>query len=153
MIAAESRTAKEFAFGFDEPFEHLVFSRTQPVSGWLVDTSGEPINGIRVIATKRLRPCRVVRARRKRSRHDIGAAFPAIPAAESSGFYVNVPLRAGANRVLFQVQDARKCWRTFFDAEIKAVPFDFLLRLGLTNVHEHLRTRRQHRRRRSVASS
>jgi glycosyltransferase involved in cell wall biosynthesis len=153
MMAAERRTAEEFAFGFDEPFEPLVFSRTRPVSGWLIDTSGEPIHGIRVIVTKCLRPRHVVRARRKRSRPDIGAAFPAIPAAESSGFYVNVPLRAGANRLLFQVQDARKCWRTFFNAEIKAVPLDFLLGLGLTNLHEHLRTRPQHRRRRSVASS
>jgi glycosyltransferase involved in cell wall biosynthesis len=153
MMAAERRTAQEFAFGFDEPFEPLVFSRARPVSGWLVDTSGEPIHGIRVIATKRLRPRRVVRARRKRSRPDIGAAFPAIPAAESSGFYVDVPLRAGDNRLLFQVQDARKRWRTFFNAEIKAVPLDFLLRLGLTNLHEHLRVRRQLRRRRSVALS
>ena len=153
MMLAEKRTAEEFAFGFDDPFEPLVFSRARPVSGWLVDTSGEPIHGIRVIATKRLRPRHVVRARRKRSRPDIGAAFPAIPAAESSGFYVNVPLRAGGNRLLFQVQDARKRWRTFFNAEIKAVPLDFLLRLGLTNLHEHLRTRRQYGRRRSVASS
>ena len=153
MIAAESRTAEEFAFGFDEPFEHLVFSRTRPVSGWLVDTSGEPIHGIRVIVTKRLRPRRVVRARRKRSRPDIGAAFPAIPAAGSSGFYVNVPLRAGRNSLLFQVQDARKCWRTFFTAEIKAAPLEFLLGLGLTNLHEHLRTRSQYRRDCSVARS
>jgi len=153
MMAAEGRTAEEFAFGFDEPFEPLVLSRTRPINGWLVDTSGEPINGIRVIATKRLRPRHVVRARRKRSRPDIGAAFPAIPAAESSGFYINVPLRVGANHLLFQVQDARKCWRTFFDAEIKAVPLDFLLRLGLTNLHEHLRTRIQHHRHRSVAAS
>jgi len=152
-MAAEGRTAEEFAFGFDEPFEPLVLSRTRPINGWLVDTSGEPINGIRVIATKRLRPRHVVRARRKRSRPDIGAAFPAIPAAESSGFYINVPLRVGANHLLFQVQDARKCWRTFFDAEIKAVPLDFLLRLGLTNLHEHLRTRIQHHRHRSVAAS
>ncbi|PYI77396.1 MAG: hypothetical protein DMF01_01450, partial [Verrucomicrobia bacterium] len=120
MMAAEGRIAEEFAFGFDEPFEPLVLSRTRPINGWLVDTSGGPINGT---------------------------------AAESSGFYVNVPLRAGANRLLFQVQDARKCWRTFFTAEIKAMPLDFLLRLGLTNLHEHLRTRRPHRRRRSPASS
>jgi len=152
-MATESRTAEEFAFGFDEPFEPLVFSRTRSVSGWLVDMSGEPIRGIRVIVTKRLRPRHVVRARRKRSRPDIGAAFPAIPAAESSGFYVDVPLRAGANRLLFQVQDARSCWRTFFTAEVKAAPLEFLLRLGLTNLHEHLRTRRQYRRDGSVARS
>ena len=113
-MAAEKRTAEEFAFGFDEPFEPLVFSRTRPVSGWLVDTSGEPIHGIRVIVTKRLRPRHVVRARRKRSRPDIGAAFPAIPAAESSGFYVNVPLRAGGNRLLFQVPRCAKMLAHFF---------------------------------------
>jgi glycosyltransferase involved in cell wall biosynthesis len=153
MMAAERRTAEEFAFGFDEPFEPLVLSRTRSISGWLVDTSGEPINGIRVIATKRLRPRRVVRARRKRSRPDIGAAFPSVPAAESSGFYINVPLRVGVNRLRFQVQDARKRWRTFFDAEVKAVPLDFLLRLRLTNLHEHLRARVQHHRHRSFAVS
>src|SRR5207244_13142770 len=145
-MATESRTAEEFAFGFDEPFEALVFSRTRPVSGGLVDTSGEPIHGIRVIATKRLRPHRVVRARRKRSRPDIGAAFPAVPAAESSGFSVNVALRTGGNRLLFQVQDARNCWRTFFTAEIRAPTLEFLLRRGLSNRQRQLRTRPRYRR-------
>jgi len=58
--------------------------------------------------------------------------LPGDTAGRSSGFYVNVPLRAGGNRLLFQVQDARNCWRTFFTAEIKAAPLEFLLELVLT---------------------
>ena len=57
MMAAEGRTAEEFAFGFDEPFEPLVLSRTRPINGWLVDTSGEPING-NCHQTSAATPCR-----------------------------------------------------------------------------------------------
>ena len=41
----------------------------------------------------------------------------------------------------------------FFQCRDQAVPLDFLLRLGLTNLHDNLRTRRWHRRRRSPAPS
>ncbi|MBV9010105.1 MAG: glycosyltransferase [Verrucomicrobia bacterium] len=138
IAAAHSAAKEEFAFGFDEPVESIAFSRSPAVRGWLVNTTGASIHGIRVVTTKALRPRRTARARRKRQRPDIAAAFPHIPAAESSGFQVELPLRTGWNSIAFQAQDAGGRWRTFFEHGIRVLPLEFLRRARLNNVHARI---------------
>jgi GT2 family glycosyltransferase len=127
----------EFAYGFDDPITPVTFTRALGISGWLVNVKARPIHGIRLIARNGLWPRRVKRARRKRSRPDIGAAFPDVPDAGGSGFLIQIQLRSGRNEISIQVQDERKHWRTFFSATIKVLPFDILEKIGLPNVRHH----------------
>src|SRR5438477_603148 len=76
----------EFAYGFDDPVAAVTFTRALRISGWLVNVKARPIHGIRLIARNSLWPRQVKRARRKRSRLDIAAAFPDVPDAGASGF-------------------------------------------------------------------
>jgi hypothetical protein len=104
----------EFAFGFDETIEPIALARAMQISGWLVDTGGQPIHGIREIMRMRLRPRWTKRARRKRNRPDVAAQFPEASDAQTSGFLVELPLRVGRNEIILRVQDRERRWRTFF---------------------------------------
>jgi glycosyltransferase involved in cell wall biosynthesis len=127
----------EFAYGFDDPIAPVTFTRALRISGWLVNVKARPIHGIRLIARNSLWPRQVKRARRKRSRLDIAAAFPDVPDAVASGFLLEIRLRSGRNKLSIQVQDEQKQWRTFFNATIKVLPFDLLEKIGLPNVRDH----------------
>ncbi len=127
----------EFAYGFDDPIAAVTFTRALRISGWLVNVKARPIHGIRLIARNSLWPRQIRRARRKRSRLDIAAAFPDVPDAGASGFLIEIQLRSGRNEVSLQVQDEQKQWRTYFNATIKVLPFDLLEKIGLPNVRDH----------------
>ena len=125
-----SRTFEdEFAYGFDDPIDTVSYSRAVRISGWLVNVKAQPIHGIRLIARNGLWPCRVTRARRKRSRPDVALEFPDVPDARASGFLIETQLRSGRNQISIQVQDEQKRWRTFFSTAIKVFPLDLLEKL------------------------
>jgi GT2 family glycosyltransferase len=126
----------EFAYGFDDPIEAVSYTRALRISGWLVNTQARPIHGIRVIACHGFWPGRVVRARRKRSRPDVAAEFQGVPGAGASGFLIEMRLHSGRNEISMQVQDERKCWRTFFHTRIRVFPLDLLTTFGLPNVRD-----------------
>ena len=135
----------EFAYGFDDPIAPVTFTRALRISGWLVNVKARPIHGIRLIARNSLWPRQVRRARRKRSRPDIAAAFPDVPDAVASGFLLEIRLRSGRNELSLQVQDEQKQWRTYFNATIKVLPFDLIEKIGLPNVRDHFISKFQRR--------
>ena len=142
-----SRTFEdEFAYGFDDPIDTVSYSRAVRISGWLVNVKAQPIHGIRLIARNGLWPRRVTRARRKRSRPDVGLEFPDVPDARASGFLIETQLRSGRNQISLQVQDEQKRWRTFFCTAIKVLPLDLLEKVGFPNVRDHFADKLQHRR-------
>ena len=142
-----SRTFEdEFAYGFDDPIDTVSYSRAVRISGWLVNIKAQPVHGIRLIARNSLWPRRLARARRKRSRPDVGLEFPDVPDARASGFLIETQLRSGRNQLSIQVQDEQKKWRTFFKTTIKVLPLDLLEKAGFPNVRDHLADKLQHRR-------
>jgi glycosyltransferase involved in cell wall biosynthesis len=149
-VNSSANLESEFRFGFDDPIGSVSFTRTFRLSGWLVNTKGKSINGIRLVARNSLWPRRVVRGRRKRSRPDVAAQFPDLPDTYASGFLIEAKLRPGCNRLLLQVQDHERHWRTFFSAELRILPLDYLRTIGLQNVHDHLLAHLQIRQRRKL---
>ena len=135
----------EFAYGFDDPIAGVTFTRALRISGWLVNVKARPIHGIRLIARNSLWPRQVRRARRKRSRPDIAAAFPDVPDAVASGFLLEIRLRSARSELSLQVQDEQKQWRTYFNATIKVLPFDLIEKIGLPNVRDHFISKFQRR--------
>jgi hypothetical protein len=82
--------------------EPLVFDELA-LSGWLLHRDGKPINGIRAIVKRKFARRKIVRARRKRRRRDVEAAFPRLPDAKISGFLFELRLPLGRNHLTFQV--------------------------------------------------
>jgi glycosyltransferase involved in cell wall biosynthesis len=122
-----------YLFRFNTELESTLFGGEAELSGWLLHREGKPIHGIRAVTRGR-----VIKARRKRSRPDVAAAFPQFPDAEFSGFLLELRLPFGRNRIEFQVLDHERKWRTFARASTFAVPFTRLRRLGLTNLRRFL---------------
>lgn len=122
-----------FAFRLDQPDEPIVFGDQLELSGWLVDLGGKPINGIRATVHQRFRRRKLFKARRKRSRPDVAAAYPQLPDARSSGFLVELQLPFGRCTITLQVLDHERVWRTFYRRTVRAFPLSFLRRLGLRN--------------------
>ena len=87
-----------------------------------------------------LRRRSIFRARRKRSRPLIAAAYPDLPEAGQSGFLLLLELPIGRSEITIQVQDHRKIWRTIFVTDIWAFPLTFLGRIGLPRVERFLST-------------
>ena len=87
-----------------------------------------------------LRRRSIFRARRKRSRPLIAAAYPDLPEAGQSGFLLLLELPVGRNEITIQVQDHRKIWRTIFVTDVWAFPLTFLGRIGLRRVERFLST-------------
>src|SRR4029077_14110512 len=82
----------------------------------------------------------IFRARRKRSRPLIAAAYPDLPEAEQSGFLLLLGLPVGRSEIAIQVQDHRKIWQTIFVTDVWAFPLTFLGRLRLPRVERFLST-------------
>jgi glycosyltransferase involved in cell wall biosynthesis len=78
------------------------------------------------------------RARRKRNRPEVAAAFPDTPGAMTSGFLLELRLGLGRNNITFQVLDHDRVWRTFHYASAVAIPLSFADRLGLANLRTFL---------------
>src|SRR5215468_3038856 len=137
---AEKMGIADYAFRFDALPERFVFSKQITITGWLVHRRGLPIYGIRGIVRSALRRRSIFRARRKRSRPLIAAAYPDVPEAGRSGFLVVPELPVGPSEITIQVQDDRKIWRTIFVTHVWAFPLTFLGRLGLRRIEQFLST-------------
>lgn len=136
----EKMVATDYAFRFDALPERVTFSNQIKITGWLLHRQGLPIHGIRGIVRDILGRRSIFRARRKRSRPLIAAAYPDLPEAGQSGFLLMLDLSVGRSEITIQVQDDRKIWRTIFVTEIWAFPLTFLGRTGLPRVERFLST-------------
>src|SRR5438874_11787209 len=136
----EKTVAADYAFRFDALPERVIFTGQIKITGWLLHRKGLPIHGIRGIVRGILRPRSILRARSKRSRPLIAAAYPDLPEAGQSGFLLLLELPVGRSEITIQVQDHRKIWRTIFVTDIWAFPVTFLGRIGLPHVERFLST-------------
>ena len=135
----EQKMAREdYAFRLDALPERVTFSNEIKIAGWLLHRRGLPIHGIRGIVRDVLRRRSIFRARRKRSRPLIAAAYPDLPDAGQSGFLLLLKLPRGQSKITIQVQDHRKIWRTIFVTDIWAFPLTFVGRIGLPRVERFL---------------
>ena len=130
----------DYAFRFDVLPERVTFSNQIKINGWLLHRRRLPIHGIRGIVRDLLRRRSIFRARRKKSRPLIAAAYPDLPEAGQSGFLLLLELPVGRSEITIQVQDHRKIWRTIFVTDIWAFPLTFLGRIGLPRVERFLST-------------
>ena len=128
----------DYAFRFDALPAPVTFTNQIKITGWLLHRRGLPIYGIRGIVRSILRRRSIFRARRKRSRPLIAAAYPDLPEAGQSGFLLLLELPLGRSEVTIQVQDHRKIWRPIFVTDVWAVPLTFLGRIGLPRVERFL---------------
>ena len=134
----EKMVVADYAFRFDALPERVTFSNQIKFTGWLLHRRGLPIHGIRGIVRGILRRRSIFRARRKRSRPVIAAAYPDLPEAGQGGFLLLLELPVGRSEITIQVQDHRKIWRTIFVTDIWAFPLTFLGRIGLPRVERFL---------------
>ncbi|HEY2680423.1 MAG TPA: glycosyltransferase [Candidatus Udaeobacter sp.] len=128
----------DYAFRFDALPERVTFSNQIKITGWVLHRQGLTIHGIRGIVRGILRRRSVFRARRKKSRPLIAAAYPDLPEAEQSGFLLLIELPVGRGEITIQVQDHRKIWRTIFVTDVWAFPLTFLARIRLPRVERFL---------------
>src|SRR2546426_9324057 len=94
--------AKTYIFRFDTPIAPRIFGDEYDISGWLLHSGGKPINGIRALVRRRFAHRKIFRARRKRDRPDVAAAFPHLPEAKASGFLVELRPGLGRNHLTLQ---------------------------------------------------
>src|SRR6266550_2643264 len=134
----EKMAVADYAFRFDALPAQVTFSKQIKITGWLLHRRGLPIHGIRGIVRGILRRRSIFRARRKRSRPLIAAAYPDLPEAGQSGFLLLLELSFGRSEITIQVQDDRKIWRTIFVTDTWAFPLTFLDRMGLPRVERFL---------------
>src|SRR5215469_11653695 len=127
----------DYVFHFDAPLKRLSFNRQTKMTGWLLHRQGLPTYGLRGIVRGTLRRRSIFKARRKRSRPLIAAAYPDLPEAGESGFLLELELPFGRSDVTIQVRDHEKTWQTILVTQIWAFPFTFLGRIGLPRV-EHV---------------
>jgi glycosyltransferase involved in cell wall biosynthesis len=129
--------AADYVFHFDVPLKRISFNKHTKITGWLLHRQGLPTYGIRGIVRRALRRRSVFKARRKRSRPLIAAAYPDFPEAGESGFLLELELPFGRSDVTIQVRDHEKTWQTILVTQIWAFPLSFLGRTGLPRV-EHV---------------
>jgi glycosyltransferase involved in cell wall biosynthesis len=127
----------DYVFHLDAPLEGISFNKQTKITGWLLHRRGLPTYGIRGVVRGAFRRRSIFKARRKRSRPHVAAAYPDFPEAADSGFLLEIELPAGRSKVTIQVRDHEKAWQTILVTEIWAFPLTFLGRIGLPCV-EHL---------------
>src|ERR1044072_7736703 len=118
----EKAIVADYAFRFDALPQRVTFTKQIKIAGWLLHRQGQPIHGIRGFVRCTLGRRSIFRARRKRSRPLVAAAYPDLPEAGQSGFLLELELPFGRSEITIQVQDDRKTWRTIFITHIKALP-------------------------------
>ena len=129
--------AKEYFFHLDALPETVRFSARLDLNGWLFHRQGATIHGLRAIVKSPLRRRQVFIARRKRSRPALGAAYPNLPEAGTSGFAIEIErLPFGAASLQLEVKNAEKNWQPIFRARLQTYSLDWLRRIRL----EHFRT-------------
>lgn len=126
----------DYAFRFDALPERVTFTKQIKITGWLLHRRGLPIYGIRGIVRGVLRRRSIFRARRKKSRPLIAAAYPDLPEAGQSGFLLLLELPLGPSEVTIQVQDHEKVWRTIFVVRHWAFPLTLIGRIGLRHLEQ-----------------
>ncbi|HEY8649749.1 MAG TPA: glycosyltransferase, partial [Chthoniobacterales bacterium] len=136
----QTSAVADYVFHFDALPERVTFNRQSEITGWLLHRRGLPTYGIRGIVRGSLRRRSIFKARRKRSRPPIAAAYPDFPEAGQSGFLLALELPAGRSDVTIQVRDQEKIWRTIFVTQIWAWPLAFLGRAGLPRLEHFLVT-------------
>ena len=136
--STEKLLLADYAFRFDSWPERAVFAKEIKITGWLLHRRGLPIFGIRGVVRSALRRRKIFRARRKRSRPLIAAAYPDLAEAGQSGFLLVLEVPLGRNEITIQVQDDRKIWRTIFSSDVWAFPLTFLGQIGLPRVERFL---------------
>jgi len=152
----EKMVVADYAFHFDALPERVTFTKQIEITGWLLHRRGLPIHGIRGIVRSILRPRSIFRARRKRSRPLIAAAYPDLPDAGQSGFLLALEPPAGRSKITIQVQDHERIWRTIFVTDVWAFPLTFIGWIGLPRVEHFFVTYLTQfflRNRRNIASS
>ncbi len=127
-------------FHLDAPLERISFHKQTRISGWLLHRQGLPTYGIRGIVRGALRRRSIFKARRKRSRPLVAAAYPDFPEGAESGFLLELELPTGRSEVTIQVRDHEKAWQTILVTHIWAFPLTFLGRIGLPRVERVLAT-------------
>jgi glycosyltransferase involved in cell wall biosynthesis len=134
----DKMTVDDYAFRFDALPERVAFTNQIKITGWLLDRRSLPIFGIRGIVRGLLRPRSIFRARRKRSRPLVAAAYPDLRDAGQSGFLLELKLPVGPSEVTIQVQDHQKIWRTISVTDIWAFPLSLVGWIGLPRVEQFL---------------
>ena len=135
ISAKESAAEAEYLFHLDRVPDRVSFSRRIEISGWLFHRQGKQIHGLRGRVKATLRSERVHKARRKRARPAIGAAYPNLPEAATSGFLLEIEnLPFGRCVLELQVRDHEKNWRMIYATTITVFPLDFIGQLRLPNV-------------------
>lgn len=130
----------DYLFHFEAPPERISFKKQIKITGWLLHRQGLPTYGIRGIVRGALRRRSIFKARRKRSRPLVAAAYPDLPEAGESGFLLELELPAGRSEVTIQVRDHEKAWKTILVTHSWAFPLAFLGRIGLSRVEHTLVT-------------
>ena len=136
----EKAIVADYAFRFDALPQRVTFTKQIKIAGWLLHRQGQPIHGIRGVVRGTLWRRSIFRARRKRSRPLVAAAYPDLPEAGQSGFLLELELPLGRSEITIQVQDHGKTWQTIFVTNIRTFPLTFLGRLGLPRVERFLST-------------
>jgi GT2 family glycosyltransferase len=135
----DSTAVAEYLFHLDALPDRISFSHRIEISGWLFHREGKPIRGLRGVVKPALRGERVYKARRKRARPAIGAAYPDLPDAVMSGFLLELEdLPPGRCTLDLQVRDHEKNWRTVYTTTMTVYPLDFLGQLRLPNLQRVL---------------
>ena len=132
----EKMVVADYAFHFDALPERVTFSRQIKIMGWLLHRRGLPVHGIRGVVRGVLWRRSIFRARRKRSRPLIAAAYPDLPDAGQSGFFLALDLPAGPSKITVQVQDHEKIWQTIFVTDVWAFPLTLIGWIGLPCVQQ-----------------
>ncbi|MEY2564898.1 MAG: hypothetical protein QOH88_3091 [Verrucomicrobiota bacterium] len=125
---------QDYLFRFDAPLDPIVFGGEAALQGWLLHREGKPTLGIRAFVKRRFHKRQEFRARRKRNRPEVAAAYPDTPGAVNSGFLLEMRFGLGRNNIIFQVLDHDRVWRTFHSARAVVIPLSFADRLGLANL-------------------
>ncbi len=138
-VTQASGAASAYSFHLDALPDRISFTSKIEITGWLFHREGVPIHGLRGVVKSALRGERVYKARRKRARPAIGAAYPDLPEAAVSGFLVEIGrLPLGPGSLQLQVKDHEKVWRTIFETRISTFSLDWLGRMGLPRLQEVL---------------
>ena len=137
-LKKDQTAVADYAFRFDALPERLGFNSRIKITGWLLDRRGLPVHGIRGIIRAPLWRRAIFRARRKRSRPLIAAAYPDLPEAGQSGFLLSLELPPGRSEITIEVQDHQKNWRSIFATDVWTFPLNFLGRIGFPRVERFL---------------
>jgi glycosyltransferase involved in cell wall biosynthesis len=132
----QNETLADYAFHFDALPGRVSVTKHINITGWLLHRRALPIYGIRGIVRGVLPRRTIFRARRKRSRPAIAAAYPDLREAGQSGFLLALKLPVGPSEITIQVQDHEKIWRTIFVTGIWTFPLSLLNRIGLPRVEQ-----------------